>query len=821
MEKSASVANTRGEENFKNKEKIKKVLRKFLDQDFKLKNEVYLNKFLTFLFNGDSCSISSDSVPNERDEHFCQWLIDASILWDKKQVTPSKVILTFALNLAGHLSAKEQLFVKLNYHNVYESLTGISQLDYFKNDANVMLGFCTLLCTFLEHKNGLQWILTTVHWRKVIWLARNAHTMYIRKKAYEFVSKLLNKTVCFNQHFCENLVKMLIDPIENVLNKLQLDTDQPAPIKNQELFDSVKPDLSLISEVMEIVIKNLQPHIIDMFIKFGLNETIEKLLLLSQLEEFSFELIKIRCIILFSKLEMENENLKRRSMPQLAQDSFAFFDIKTLFDLISSEMERDHVRCIIKTSHYAHALYSSLASKFPLCFRKGEPIEFQNQMVLFQLLPVMIFFSNTVSSREAILNDVFRREFVRKLVKMSAIRTLDICLRWKLRLKDKPDLIEDMTFGLQYLLKSKNLLTKQEAAMFFQPLVYSLKDTLTLLKEKNGNIDVISGCNRFLHTLVQAIIDLVQSFDFTWRDTIETISIMNFVCEILQYNMWDQRLSVSLLKLLNLALSKCMSPDMVLLMDNTKDSIVSQTGSILYTYSHNSSWEIRDSALECVYTLSSNANSKFPSHTNILIESAMPQLVIDMALNDGEFYVRASAFKCLQEMVQIQEIWETFLNQHNQFLKNLLNVFENETEGVVRKEATTLIHKIDKFQSWPSELTSRVYDVMTHATLADLYWEVKCNALDFWIHTINIHLSNQGMIDNTFPEITFSKEHRKIVTLNEVEVRKRLIKVLNQLSQIGCLYVLKCACLDECDMEVSKKSSSATKMLVDLLKNYN
>lgn len=165
---------------------------------------------------------------------------------------------------------------------------------------------------------------------------------------------------------------------------------------------------------------------------------------------------------------------------------------------------------------------------------------------------------------------------------------------------------------------------------------------------------------------------------------------------------------MSLLRLLNLSLSKYMSPEMVLLMDNSKHSIVSQTGALLAKKCNSLSWEVRDSALECVYTLSLNANSskyffvfikfcssllnllievltklifcyvlflwkslEFPAHRSILLDAELPQLVLQMALHDGEFYVRATAFKCLHELIQISEIWSVLINGGQFLVSNL------------------------------------------------------------------------------------------------------------------------------------------------------
>nr|CAI5846382.1 unnamed protein product [Callosobruchus analis] len=85
-----------------------------------------------------------------------------------------------------------------------------------------------------------------------------------------------------------------------------------------------------------------------------------------------------------------------------------------------------------------------------------------------------------------------------------------------------------------------------------------------------------------------------------------------------------------------------------------------------------------------------------------------------------------------------------------------------------------------------------MYDVASHAATADLHWEV-----------IEKHLTHQGMIDGTFPE-----------------VKKRLIKVLEQLSATGCLAVFAAALQDDSDLEVAKTALDLIKDFVGMLKKY-
>ena len=43
------------------------------------------------------------------------------------------------------------------------------------------------------------------------------------------------------------------------------------------------------------------------------------------------------------------------------------------------------------------------------------------------------------------------------------------------------------------------------------------------------------------------------------------------------------------------------------------------------------------------------------------MDSELPTLVVKMSTCDGESFVRATAIKCLQEMIQVEEIWNNAL----------------------------------------------------------------------------------------------------------------------------------------------------------------
>ena len=194
-----------------------------------------------------------------------------------------------------------------------------------------------------------------------------------------------------------------------------------------------------------------------------------------------------------------------------------------------------------------------------------------------------------------------------------------------------------------------------------------------------------------------------------------------------------------------------------------------------------------------------------------------------MAQHDSESYVRASALTCLTEMVNVPLFWNECLVNLDILSYLMQDVLMDESEGVVRREGVVLlttIYEKKKLVS-PRDSVDRVFSVMTYCAVNDLYWEVKTNALKFWREVMCRQFQHQGVIDNTFPAVTFSKEHKKIVTLTQKEILLRLTKVLNELSVRGCLGIFLHCLEDTADLEVVKVAVTIVQRLQSFLDRYN
>lgn len=148
-------------------------------------------------------------------------------------------------------------------------------------------------------------------------------------------------------------------------------------------------------------------------------------------------------------------------------------------------------------------------------------------------------------------------------------------------------------------------------------------------------------------------------------------------------------------------------------------------------------------------------------------------------------------------------------------------MLKHQGEDMVRREAVNVLAAIYANQRTTPTFQNNLYEVMLSAALDDLNWEVQLAALNFWRGAIQNHLTYRGMLDGKFPAVTFSKEKRKIIVLNDAEIRRQLTAILNHLSNIGCLTVLL-ECMDETQhIEVISQANCIANEILEMLDNYN
>lgn len=155
------------------------------------------------------------------------------------------------------------------------------------------------------------------------------------------------------------------------------------------------------------------------------------------------------------------------------------------------------------------------------------------------------------------------------------------------------------------------------------------------------------------------------------------------------------------------------------------------------------------------------------------------------------------------------------------FQNHLFKYFYLEPESQVQSEALDLLKVIFDHHVIPKTIEEQIYDCISYAVLEDCHKVVKLKALSFWDLVIQKELEHEGMIDGTFPTVTFSKVLKKIITFDDATVEKCILRVLHRLNEIGGLNVLLYIFENANDEELINPAIKYITKIADVLTEYN
>ncbi|XP_044272401.1 uncharacterized protein LOC123016210 isoform X9 [Tribolium madens] len=786
--------------------KFKCLLNKFLQAKCHIGVDESLDKLLKYFYRIEKRDCTLITLPL-----FTTWIKTAVNTWRARETPPSSVIFIFVVNLTSLLTKNEKKFCEFGSGNFFIKLIRI--LNQLNTVPSVQLTYIKLLTSFLEHTSGVEFLISSGLWEDVYQLSLSNESQIV-KESTRFISKFLEETLVTNESFCNNVIKIIISPlVENGHHCLKL--------SEEEAISVFEPSLRLIGQILEhsferALLGDKDFRIAYLFLEEFIQEKLyDNLFLISEIYRFSSNFLKIKFVIEFLNF--------RRSIRtnNSGDDTIRKFYLKIRKNFLTY-LTDDNFHRFIELSRFGVLYWKCIELNFPIEKNPNQycvPDLFIGLVIFPHMFLVLKHFMSWTELQMIHDDDECRFLYFSEHIRMIEPDFFRIGYKLRNKFSDcSSDLVELSMKSFDHLKDIEQHFSKDNALFIFKKFIYQIKDIVTAATECPQKLEVLINKEYFVEAF-KLLTTLLDKFRLTWKDNVEVINMITISFDFLRLHRWPANEVVQVLNLINVAVRNYLSPNMLLLVDISSDSTLELLGPLLSAKLLGTKC-VKIAALEVIHTVAHMSTGEFPSLQKVLMDSELPTLVVKMSTCDSESFVRATAIKCLQEMIQVEEIWNNALKSED-LPQKMRDVLLNETEGIVRVEAATFMCVAYENQQFPKDNLHRLYETMIYASTTDLHWEVKVRALDFWDKVIKNHLQNQGMIDGSFPNVTFSKEHRKIVTLTDSEIRKRLLKVLSQLSSIGCLGVLMSAIKDDCDMEVSKTAAKITQRLVELFKKYN
>ncbi|XP_035721549.1 uncharacterized protein LOC118441356 isoform X4 [Vespa mandarinia] len=806
---------------FETDKRLLEVLEVFLSPNYNITSVTYLDLLLTHI--GEN--IKKQSLKNQQHYEILQkWVIQALNTWDSN-CKPSRPIIIFILKLVGLVASNELDFHRWQCHDVYNKLCTIIQPSNEDLPASIKIAYTQMLSDLIKHRSGREWILESGVWKDIVKCAHRNYTMYITHESQKFLWTLLLHEQQ-NINICTEIISAITDPlINNTFNPQIHQTLEESYLDENKLLCTT---LDLVTSIFEnTLFVSMDSKIPELFEGlFNLEMRVKALFEACIGTRFLQHVHKLLLLLLFLKLKRGIiSNTKAIDNDVWQKFSYGICYISMML------LSKKYIVELIKTNKFLMIYWKKLRM---LCeFTLPEQHKFEHQAIVLMILPLCI-----CVKKDHVHHELFDM-FINKIFDVTCMPVQRLLYNvrdviWK---SDLP-LEHICKVSIDLLLEITNIMDRDVAVITFQTLCHILKNYLPDLRDgtkicsssesnKTGlpdnsrkiiyksilEGDPIVDNPILLASLLNGLAIMTEKFKLKWQECVETICLLSLAQGILNHPGILPMLCVKALKVCKLAIQNFMPPNLALLIDS--DSHMNEIGPTLYKRLHDPNWEVRDSVLEVLNTIAIISEDKYPAFQDFLLSNQFLQLAIDIALTDGESYVRASALIFISSTVRINKLWDEKLSFFD-FPNIIIKLFNKETEGIVRREAVVLIKELYIYRKWLKSTINYISEVMSVAAIFDLHWEVKISALEFWKHFIKSHLSDQGMLDGSFPNVTFSKEQRKIVALDENEIKRRLNKALDELARQNCLGVLLVTLKDDSDFEVCKASA----MIINKLKIF-
>ncbi|TGZ49773.1 BRCA1-associated protein required for ATM activation protein 1 [Temnothorax longispinosus] len=811
----------------KNEEVLAEVLDLFLLPDYNVVSTTYLDHLLTHIAeNTKECA----TVDYEYCEVFQKWIPKALAIWESGQKA-SQPVITFTLKLVGIISRHELRYHYWQCQDVYNRLYKVLQLHREDLPASIKMAYTTMLSNLIVHRSGRHYQITTLFlnaigvWKDVVKYAHWNQTMYVTRESQKFLWTLLLHEQK-NTETCKEIILTVAAPLmSNILNVQMHQALEETYLEQNKLLCST---LDLLTSIMENTLfaslDNSIPELIERLV--DLEMRVKALFEACISTRFLQHVHKLLLLSLFLKLK---QGIKENTT-MIDIDAWHKFCYGLCYISMMLLSKKDIIE-LVKNNKFSMTYWKKLLTLRE--FVLPEEHKFEHQAIALMIIPLCVCIK-----KNHLNHDLFDM-FVSKIfdVTCTTVQRLAYSMRDIIRKGDLP-MEQICKVSIDILLEISDIMDRDVAVIAFQALCHVLKSYMPDMCGQARNCtssdinstspsenprkflyksildgDPIVNYPILLASLLDGLAVMTEKFKLKWQECVETICVLSLAQEILNHPGILPTICVKALKLCKLAIHNFMPPNLALLVDS--DSHMNEIGPTLFKRLHDPNWEVRDSVLEVLNTIATISEYKYPAFQDFLLINEFPKVAVDIIKTDDESYVRASALTFVATMIRINKLWEQQLSQ-----ETAIDLLRNESEAIVRREAVTLIKELYVHQNWSKEVINSMLRAMCIAAVFDLHWEVKTNALSFWDHFVKSHLTDQGMLDNCFPNVTFSKEHRKIVALNETEIKRRLNKALDELARQSCLGVLLVTLKDDSDFEVCKVSAAIIGKLKTCLLKY-
>lgn len=450
---------------------------------------------------------------------------------------PSQQIANFTLKMLCLICSNEWSFVEIKEKGLLDKIQkGIEKHSQLQKPS-VKLCHLQLLRAISQHSIGLHWIKQTKCWNLVVNYYQNNGTIYLTREASNFFFDILTKfsELMKDEESCTEALTAILMPI---LSYKKYETDEPITVDDSNFSASLIPSINIISQILTLCIESNKRTRIAYYIllKFRFEN---KLWLIQDAVQTDVEFLTV------ITRGLNVSNFARLSSMDIPPDAHAKetdlpFDMHAIhfYNLMMFCTKRRIFRNINMISEMHHQLWFKLGDRAPTeVVMENHDLKFGDQVIMIQSFPIIFVIKSRYKSNDEYINELCTRMFNR-----SCEHTIRLLYQYRDSL-----LFENLSFitdlasnSIQSITAMKKFLKRDRAILAFQILIIILKGYIEDPMEEEGsssrqscNVQLVLQAPNLLSSLLSALKDMINTFNFTWKECVESTTIVPMLLELL------------------------------------------------------------------------------------------------------------------------------------------------------------------------------------------------------------------------------------------------------------------------------------------------
>lgn len=460
---------------------------------------------------------------------------------------PTQQVANFTLKLMGLVCSNEWQFAAIKEKNVFDKIQrGIETYPQLQKPS-IMLSHIQLLHSISQHSIGLQWLKQTRSWTLAIKYYETCNTMFIIRDSGNFLFDILTKftELMKDENLCLEIIEAIMAPLISFRGKESAEARTDLIVDDETLSKRLMPCMNIINHILIMCIESNKRSRMAYYILLKYQYE-RKIWLAMDLVESNSEFITI----LTRGLNISNfARLSSMDIPQSDEKATDLpFEVHTIhfYNLMLACMHKRLFKNVNMIAEMHHHLWNKLGDRAPKeIVLENHDLKFGDQVIMIQFLPLIYIIMSRYKSHGEYIVDLCSTVF-----NMSCEHTVRILYQYRDGLNGESfDFIADLAANsIHKTLALKQVLSRDRATLAFKVLIYVLKgyvDDPELGRHEKAtcNIELVLKAPNLLSTLLIGLNDMIKNYNFTWKECVESTTIVTLLLVLLDNPNLSSRVS--------------------------------------------------------------------------------------------------------------------------------------------------------------------------------------------------------------------------------------------------------------------------------------